>query len=1281
MSLKVDKIQLDIIINSDESRKKLNALYTEASGLQKEMKKWKEGTEEYVAASEKLKTVQTNIDVVKREIGVMGMTLKELTDHQRELNMVMRNMDPNIPQYQLLKQEAKEVGDRISELRGKAKGVGADLAQSGNAFTKALGGIQAKVKEWGATVVAAFGIHAIGEFFKDAGKEAVAAEKSIQQYGFAIKKIAGGSEEDFKRLAEQARKLMGIFSHEEIETAGKKMIDFGLSIKEVEGIMPLMVDAAAQSGKTLEELATAIDKGKESGIQIRSILGQLGINFKDTGDKAKNFQLIQEGLTKFTGGNSLALQTNWGRLKNLQTQWNEFKETLGEKFFGDTSSGIIGGLTSMAMWLRDNATSVMNLIKAVGALVVGLTVYKGTELAISAIQKIKLDYQAIALARTKAQTIATNAQIIATEGEIVATEGAAVAQEGLNTAVKSNPIGLVLSVIATVVALIWEYAASTKQLTEDQKKFNEIQEETKNKLEENKRISQEQMMTEKTLFKALKDEKITHEEKLAVLGKINAMLKTEHIPMLLSEKSSVEDVTRAEDALSKSILNNMQLRANQIQLEAKMKLGAEALIAAERAENEMLIAKNVAKSTSSRDTTTGVNTTVRDYTSTFMGESNIIGWSEAWSDILKDALKAGDIELDDNLKDIAGKLKKRSEEFKKTAEDYAKQAEKYQVADKKTGEGVDELTEKWKTMSLSELEAEKTSGVRADNGTKFSKKELANLNDLIRDKKKSYSEGIRDDKKYTEEWEKLQEEMKTLQNENFSETLSVYDKEIKAINEKYDKMIEAEKKFIADVAMIKDPKVRASFQGDVNTANSNIKQLEVEKNAQLDKIIVQAETDLAKEVLDINKKIARAMKSLQEQQLQDIDDHYDKMITDARDAETAVYNDKLKAINSEVSSEEDKATKIQELNKWHADQLAAIQKQADIVNKERDKEKSAATVKNTEETLKKQEELYKKYHLLDENSNLESDRKAALVDLDSHKIEFKTEADFLEAKAKLNKEFDDKELAAKTELTKKKIEGYKKYFNFALEIENSLSGSIQSLKQMELDKAGDNEEKKKAINKKYADIEMAVTISKIITQTALAAITAEAELGPIAGSIMAGLIIAGGVVELGVAIAERNKVKGLESGLYPDYMTMTRAQDGKKFRTKMSRDYRSQRINEPTTFMGGERMPEIMLDGLVTKDLEMNAPVIMNGLKQSIVRVHGVAPGFEQGYYGGLDFARPSGNNAKGGGFDKGTLETMNRFSAAMESMVENGVAANFSIYELEKKQKRYSDAKATFGK
>ena len=94
---------------------------------------------------------------------------------------------------------------------------------------------------------------------------------------------------------------------------------------------------------------------------------------------------------------------------------------------------------------------------------------------------------------------------------------------------------------------------------------------------------------------------------------------------------------------------------------------------------------------------------------------------------------------------------------------------------------------------------------------------------------------------------------------------------------------------------------------------------------------------------------------------------------------------------------------------------------------------------------------------------------------------------------------------------------------------------VQSLMDYELEMAGDNEEKKAKIRKKYAAVQFGVTAGQIIVDTAASIMKALAELGPVAGPIAAALMAATGSVQLGIAQAQMARLeseKGYSEGGY-----------------------------------------------------------------------------------------------------------------------------------------------------
>jgi hypothetical protein len=329
------------------------------------------------------------------------------------------------------------------------------------------------------------------------------------------------------------------------------------------------------------------------------------------------------------------------------------------------------------------------------------------------------------------------------------------------------------------------------------------------------------------------------------------------------------------------------------------------------------------------------------------------------------------------------------------------------------------------------------------------------------------------------------------------------------------------------------------------------------------------------------------------------------------------------------------------------------------------------------EKLRIREEIWMATHSGEEeelhNAELKYDK---LIDLavqngfDTNKLEEMLAKEKANINDKYRKQEEDKDKEDK----KKKRDRNLKYASDANSIAGAASDFVTSLKDYELQKAGDNEEKKKAILKKYADIEMLTNIAKITAATAVGAMQAY-ELGPVAGAIMSAIIIAEGIVELGLAVDQRNKIKGLEQGFYPKHILATRAQDGKQFTSRVSRDTRTQMIDFPTVFLAGEKgksAPELMLDGMVVKDLQMNAPMVMDAISNSARKIHG----FEKGFYDNLNLNR----TAQPGMFDSRTIDIMERHAEAMEKMVNEGVSGKWVYRDLVKIQDKAGSIGKNFG-
>ena len=193
-------------------------------------------------------------------------------------------------------------------------------------------------------------------------------------------------------------------------------------------------------------------------------------------------------------------------------------------------------------------------------------------------------------------------------------------------------------------------------------------------------------------------------------------------------------------------------------------------------------------------------------------------------------------------------------------------------------------------------------------------------------------------------------------------------------------------------------------------------------------------------------------------------------------------------------------------------------------------------------------------------------------------------------------EYEQRVQQLKKESFAKQAEYYTNLFSNAVtSLQNAEMANVDAKYDAEIKAAEGNTtlqeklEKKKAneklkIQKKYADVNFAMQVAHIISNTAASIMKAYSELGPIAGSAAAALIGVTGAAQLAVANAERQKVKcmtlngsasgtssagsrvasGRESGGRID---VEREQDGKHFNAEYAPGKRGY-VDHPTVIVG-----------------------------------------------------------------------------------------------------------------
>lgn len=284
MSLKVDKVQLEIIMKSDTTRAEIIKLEDQAKSLQKEMKKLKNNPEELAKASVEYDKVKNRMTELRKEIGLTGMNMRELQQRQKELNMMMRSMDPRTEKFLEYKKELTQVNARMRELRGSGQ-----AAES--AFSKIAGG--------------------------------------FNKFGFMITSVVAsitGLSLTFRKLAEDVAKMDDVYS-DVMKTTGlvrDEVLELNEEFKKMDTRTPReeLNKLATEAGKLgiegSENILDFVDAGNQIRVALGEDLGEDAIKnigkmvgvFEKSTDELKNIGLKEQMLAVGSAVNELGASSS-----------------------------------------------------------------------------------------------------------------------------------------------------------------------------------------------------------------------------------------------------------------------------------------------------------------------------------------------------------------------------------------------------------------------------------------------------------------------------------------------------------------------------------------------------------------------------------------------------------------------------------------------------------------------------------------------------------------------------------------------------------------------------------------------------------------------------------------------------------------------------------------------------------------------------------------------------------------------------------------------------------
>ena len=193
MSLKIDRVQLEIVIQQDSARQKMMELEEKMRATKRELKGLKEGTAEYIAKHNDLKAAQKEYDALFEKIGIGSLSIKELRKRQQELNAILKQLPGDSPLYAQYNKQLGQINARLKELKTTSQETHFSLSKMADGFNK----------------YAAMGASAIASLTG----VTMAVRKSVDDYAKLeeaeadVRKYTGMTREQVKELNEEFQKM------------------------------------------------------------------------------------------------------------------------------------------------------------------------------------------------------------------------------------------------------------------------------------------------------------------------------------------------------------------------------------------------------------------------------------------------------------------------------------------------------------------------------------------------------------------------------------------------------------------------------------------------------------------------------------------------------------------------------------------------------------------------------------------------------------------------------------------------------------------------------------------------------------------------------------------------------------------------------------------------------------------------------------------------------------------------------------------------------------------
>lgn len=193
MSVKQDKVQVSIVVDGKQGISELGKLEMEANDLRHTMQGLKKDSQEYTQAAEQYKQVKARMGELREEIGLAGLTMKQMRQYARELQTELdTTATRGTKRYDELKEKLQEVNGAIVKQRQEVAGTSSFWSK-----------ISTEVKQFGMLAVGALGF----QFVTDQISNLIAKGSKLSDSLSDIQKTTGMTKAEVREFNGELSKI------------------------------------------------------------------------------------------------------------------------------------------------------------------------------------------------------------------------------------------------------------------------------------------------------------------------------------------------------------------------------------------------------------------------------------------------------------------------------------------------------------------------------------------------------------------------------------------------------------------------------------------------------------------------------------------------------------------------------------------------------------------------------------------------------------------------------------------------------------------------------------------------------------------------------------------------------------------------------------------------------------------------------------------------------------------------------------------------------------------